>query len=60
MWQLSCEDDGAKDFKAFMFAEDVGGAGEITREGCCLSPENNSPIYLQQYNPKNNEYFNII
>lgn len=43
MWQLSCEDGGANDFKAFMVAEDVGGAGDITWEGwcgCCLSSEN--------------------
>jgi len=30
MWQLSCEDGGANDFKAFMLAEGVGGAGDIT------------------------------
>jgi len=29
MWQLSCEDGGTNDFKAFKLAEDVGGAGDI-------------------------------
>lgn len=43
MWQLSCDDGGANDFKVFMLLEDVGGAGDITWEGwcgCCLSSEN--------------------
>jgi len=32
MWQLSCEDGGANDFKVLMLAEDAGGTGDITRE----------------------------
>lgn len=44
MWQLSCEDGGARDFNVLIFVEVVGGAGEMTREGwCCLSPENKPP-----------------
>jgi len=30
MWQLSCDDGGANDFKVFMLLEDVGSAGDIT------------------------------
>lgn len=53
-WQLSCEDGGAKDFKALIFLEDAEGVGVMTWEGwLCgggLSSENSLANTQQKRN----------